>query len=282
MPHSVEELSRFHAEALLRWYVEMGVDVALDDAQQDRYAVSVVSAQQESSSALLPHEGDEENRVAAPAPRVLPASPPALATALPDQNAQTAAALAGNAQTLEELRQALQGFEGCALKRTAQQLVFSDGTPGSRVMLIGEAPGRDEDREGKPFVGRAGQLLTRMLNAIGLERGNVYIANVVPWRPPGNRTPTAQEVATCLPFILRQIALADPEYIVLLGGSAASALTGTREGVTKTRGRWFDIQVGSKTYPALVTLHPAYLLRSPIQKKLVWQDLRMLAARLKS
>jgi uracil-DNA glycosylase len=174
-------------------------------------------------------------------------------------------------------------FDGCALKRTATQLVFADGLPGSRIMLIGEAPGEGEDRIGRPFVGRAGRLLDRMLGAIGLDRQKVYIANVVPWRPPGNRTPTLQETQICLPFIERQIDLADPEYLVCLGGSAARALLGINGGIMRARGSWFPYprQTG-RDIQALAILHPAFLLRQPAHKRFAWADMRALARMLET
>jgi len=158
------------------------------------------------------------------------------------------------------------------LKRTATQLVFADGNPKSRVMFVGEAPGSDEDIQGLPFVGRSGKLLDLMMAAIGLDRKNVYIANIVPWRPPGNRTPTAQEIAMCLPFTLRQIELADPEILVCLGNPSTQTLLSLKEGITKTRGRWFKFHTGSREIRALPTLHPSYLLRSPLAKQLAWRD----------
>jgi DNA polymerase len=179
---------------------------------------------------------------------------------------------ARSAASLDALREILQGFEGCALRMTARQLVFADGNPQARVMLVGEAPGREEDLEGLPFVGRSGKLLDRMLAAIGLDRRSAYIANIIPWRPPGNRTPTPQESAICLPFILRQIELADPDVLVCLGGPAAAALLGVKEGILRARGRWLPYQTGSREIRAIATLHPAYLLRQPLQKRLAWRD----------
>ena len=181
---------------------------------------------------------------------------------------------------LETLRSVMADFDGCALKRTATQLVFADGVPGSRVMFVGEAPGGDEDRIGRPFVGRAGQLLDRMLNSIGLDRQTVYIANVVPWRPPGNRTPTPQETQICLPFIERQIELANPEFLVCLGASAARTLLGVEGGIMRARGSWFAYprQVG-REIRALAMLHPAFLLRQPAHKRFAWADMRALAQR---
>ena len=159
-----------------------------------------------------------------------------------------------------------------ALKATAKQVVFADGNPESRVIFVGEAPGRDEDIEGLPFVGRSGKLLDRMLGAIGLDRRSVYIANIVPWRPPGNRTPTPQESAICLPFTLRQIELVDPDVLVCMGGPSSQTLLGAREGILKTRGRWLTYHTGTREIRAIATLHTAYLLRQPLQKRLAWRD----------
>lgn len=179
---------------------------------------------------------------------------------------------AATAASLDELRAILDRFEGCALRATASRLVFADGNPEGRVMLVGEAPGRDEDIQGLPFVGRSGKLLDLMLAAIGLDRNSVYIANIIPWRPPGNRTPTPQESQICLPFIRRQIELADPDVLVFLGGPSAQALLGVKEGITRIRGRWFSYQTGTRDIRAIPTFHPAFLLRSPLQKRLAWRD----------
>jgi DNA polymerase len=183
-----------------------------------------------------------------------------------------ARAAAKSAATLKELRAILDRFEGCALRATAKQLVFADGNPQSRVMFVGEAPGRDEDIEGLPFVGVSGKLLDRMLAAIGLDRRSVYIANIVPWRPPGNRTPTPQEAAICLPFTLRQIELVNPDVLVCLGGPSAQTLLRFKEGIRKMRGRWFPFHTGTREIRALATFHPAYLLRTPLEKRLAWRD----------
>ena len=202
-----------------------------------------------------------------PAPRAAAKAPLA-----PDAAVMAAREAAREASSLDELRAILDGFDGCALKVTASRLVFADGVPTAKLMLVGEAPGAEEDRQGKPFVGRAGQLLDRMLAAIGLDRTKVYIANIVPWRPPGNRTPTPQESAICLPFITRQIELVDPAVLVFLGGFAASSLIGTKDGILKTRGRWLSYAAGHRDIRAMATLHPAYLLRQPLQKRLAWRD----------
>jgi DNA polymerase len=190
--------------------------------------------------------------------------------------AESARLHAREARSLAELEAMVAAFEGCALKRTAKQLVFADGNPEADIMLVGEAPGGEEDRAGKPFVGRAGQLLDRMLASIGLDRSRVYIANVVPWRPPGNRTPTPQEVAICLPFTLRQIELCGPRFLVTLGAPATQTLLGLKEGIKRVRGRWVDYPGLARPVRALPMLHPAYLLRQPIDKRLAWRDLRAL------
>ncbi len=251
------------AAQLLRWYADMGVDLALDDEPHDRLA---------EAAALTPGTA----RVAAPPV----AAPVAAPVATPGDAAQAARSLARSAETLDDLRGLLERFDGCALKTTAKSLVFADGNPQGRVMLVGEAPGADEDRSGVPFVGRSGQLLDRMLAAIGLDRGKVYIANVIPWRPPGNRTPTPQEAAVCQPFIERQVQLADPDILVCLGGPAAQSLLGIREGILKSRGRWTTYDTGTRTIRAIATLHPAYLLRQPLQKRLAWRDFKAIRAAL--
>ena len=247
------------AEAL-RWWVEAGVDMALDEAPHDRFA-----------------ERPAPQIKAAP---VAPTPAPARiehAAAAPDDARRSATSIAAGAQNLDELRALLEKFDGCGLKATATRLVFSDGAPDARIMLVGEGPGGDEDRIGRPFVGRAGQLLDRMLAAIELDRTKVYIANVVPWRPPGNRTPTPQETTICLPFIRRQIELVAPKLLVCLGGSAAQTLLGMKEGITRMRGQWYDYAMGGAVIKALPMLHPAYLLRQPAQKRAAWRDLRTLA-----
>ncbi|HMN70947.1 MAG TPA: uracil-DNA glycosylase [Rhodoblastus sp.] len=190
--------------------------------------------------------------------------------------AASAAQRAAAARDLDELRAALDAFDGCALKTTATQLVFEDGARKTRVHLVGEAPGAEEDREGRPFVGRAGQLLDKMLASIGLDRTQVYISNVVPWRPPGNRTPSPLEVAACLPFTRRQIELVGADFLICLGAPSMQALLEIKAGILKTRGRWMTYDGGGRSVPAMAMLHPAYLLRQPLQKRLAWRDLRAL------
>lgn len=257
--------------ALLAFYLEAGVDAVIDEQPANR----LVNAHNPATAADLkqPATTSESPPVPprpaprTPAPRTALAAPPA-----PDAAVMAAREAARRAQSLDALREMLERFDGCALKATATRLVFADGNPGARVMFVGEAPGREEDLEGRPFVGRSGKLLDRMMAAIGLDRRSVYIANIVPWRPPGNRTPTPQEAAICLPFTQRQIELADPDVLVCLGGPAAAALLGVRDGVLKARGRWFTYHTGTREIRAIATLHPAYLLRQPIYKRLAWRD----------
>jgi uracil-DNA glycosylase family 4 len=258
---------RAEQEAALRWLVEMGADEAIGAAPVDRFAPPPATP-------------------APPPPTRSPAPPVQASTALgrPAASAQTAAAIAQAATTLDELREALARFEGCPLKATATNLVFADGNPKGRVMLVGEAPGADEDRLGKPFVGVSGQLLDRMLACIGLDRTNVYITNILPWRPPGNRSPTAAEIAVCLPFVERQIELVAPDLLVLLGGTAAKTLLATADGIVKMRGKWRSYALPGLPGPvdAIATYHPAYLLRSPAQKRDSWRDLLMIKNKLKN
>jgi DNA polymerase len=214
----------------------------------------------------------------APPHRVLARDPdhgrraPPSSPASPDAAVTAARAAARSAASLDELRAILDRFDGCALRTTATRLVFAAGNPQARVMFVGEAPGREEDREGLPFVGRSGKLLDRMMAAIGLDRSSAYIANIIPWRPPGNRTPTPQESAICLPFTLRQIELVDPDVLVCLGLPSAQTLLNIKEGILKARGRWHKYHTGTRDIRAIATLHPAFLLRQPLQKRLAWRD----------
>ncbi|MEO1190552.1 MAG: uracil-DNA glycosylase [Pseudomonadota bacterium] len=238
--------------AALDWQLAMGADEALEEVARDRFAAPPAAS--------------------VPPQRKPVAAPPPLAG--PSEMQATARGLAEAATSLEALQQALETFDGCELKKTANSLVFADGNPDSRIMLIGEAPGRDEDRQGKPFVGVSGQLLDLMLAAIGLDRQSAYITNILFWRPPGNRTPTPAEIAVCLPFVERHIALVQPTHLLLLGGLSAKTLMARKEGITRLRGQWSDLQFAGLAAPllALATLHPAYLLRQPAQKRLAWRD----------
>ena len=254
----------------LDFHVEAGVDAALDETPHDRFVEAERAP--EPAHARPAARPDPAPSRAAPEPRRFGQA----ATAPPEEAAGDARERAQSVKTLDELQALLAAFDGCALKVSAKTLVFADGNPAARVMLVGEMPGADEDRVGKPFMGRSGMLLDRMLAAIGLDRDGVYIANLVPWRPPGNRNPTPQEIAICKPFIERQIELADPDILVCLGGPATQTLLATKDGVLRARGRWFPYQTGRREIRALATLHPAYLLRQPLQKRLAWRDLRAL------
>jgi DNA polymerase len=254
-------------EQLLAFYLEAGVDCALTEEPVNRLS--------DPGSSPAPRE------TVLPEPvRTTPAAIPAArseAALAPEAAILSAREAARTAPTLEELRALLESFEGCALKSTATRLVFADGNPQARIMFVGEAPGREEDIEGLPFVGRSGKLLDRMIGAIGLDRSSAYIANVIPWRPPGNRTPTPQETQICLPFIQRQIELVNPDVLVTLGNPSTQTLLSTREGIMKTRGKWFEYDTGTRVIRAIATFHPAYLLRSPSYKRMAWQDLRSIA-----
>ena len=289
-------------EALLDFYVSAGADAWLESGPVDAFALTArppVARHPQSGQDQSAQDHGTQNRAArhdavpaslraaqtgpggGPAQehaRPVAQPPAALTTAsgavLPGDEAVVAArAAARTAATLEELRETLARFEGCNLRLTAKSLVFADGPANAPLMFVGEAPGRDEDLRGMPFVGRSGQLLDRMIEAIGLTRGDVYITNVVPWRPPGNRTPSPQETEICKPFVLRQIELVRPRVLVFLGGASAKALTGAQEGILRLRGRWTQMPLGDDgAIKAVATLHPAYLLRNPVQKRLAWRD----------
>ncbi|MDX8481186.1 uracil-DNA glycosylase family protein [Mesorhizobium sp. VK24D] len=289
---------------LLAFYASAGVDEALEDAPINRFAevrpkqaerAPVPAApvrESRSDRRPPPQSGPESSK----APETSAASFSLDASKIPDAPARPATAavpdegqvllarqLAASASTLEELRQHMAAFDGCNLKFTAKNLVFADGNPNAELMLVGEAPGRDEDLEGLPFVGRSGRLLDRMLAAIGRDRNSAYIANVIPWRPPGNRTPTPHETEICRPFIERQIELVNPKVLINLGGPSAKTLLNTTEGILRLRGNWRVHTTASGTaIPAMPTLHPAYLLRTPAHKKLAWRDFLEVKARLRA
>lgn len=275
---------------LLHFYAEAGVDEALEEVPKDRFAESARPAapQPQQSS---PGGG---SRTAAPPPATSKARPPAPSTssstgrqsqppaAVPD-DAQAARAreLARQAGSLEELRAILADFDGCNLKQTAKNLVFADGNPEADVMFVGEAPGRDEDLEGLPFVGRSGRLLDRMLAAIGRDRTSAYISNVIPWRPPGNRDPSPLETEICRPFIERHIELMNPKVLVTLGNPSTKLLLATTTGIMRMRGKWATHTTPNGTaIDTMPSLHPAYLLRNPAHKKLAWRDFLAVKARL--
>jgi len=258
-----KDMTPAEAARALNWLIEMGADEVAGENPVNRFGSAA-----KAEAALEPPPRPE------PAPR--PVAAPAAAGLVVSHDAQ---AMASTCNTLADIAAALSRFDACPLKKTATQLCYCDGNPEAHVMLIGEAPGRDEDVQGKPFVGRSGQLLDKMLAAIGLSRGSedpaasVFITNVIFWRPPGNRTPTEQETAMCLPFLKRTIELQQPKAIVCLGATPTQRLTGRTDGILKLRGKWFEIEAGGRQVPLLATLHPAYLLRQPAQKRLAWRDL---------
>lgn len=288
---------------LLAFYASTGVDEALEDAPINRFAEAKPRQAERVPAPAAPvresrlqerqSPGPDANRTPerqASSPGLdascipdAPARPMAATAAVPDEGqVLLARQLAASASSLDELRQHMATFDGCNLKFTAKNLVFADGNPNAALMLVGEAPGRDEDLEGLPFVGRSGRLLDRMLAAIGLDRTSAYIANVIPWRPPGNRTPTPHETEICRPFIERQIELVNPNVLVNLGGPSAKTLLNTTEGILRLRGNWRVHTTASGTaIPAMPTLHPAYLLRTPAHKKLAWRDFLEVKAKLR-
>jgi uracil-DNA glycosylase family 4 len=253
------------ARDLLAFYAEAGVDAVLGDTPVDRFAEPGSPPAAEPRGDRAPQA--ERQRATPPLPSAAVSAPPP-----PEEAIMAARAAATSAATLEQLRAILETFEGCGLRQTAKRLVFADGHPQARVMFVGEAPGYDEDMQGLPFVGRSGQLLDKMLAAIGLDRTMAYITNIIPWRPPGNRDPSLHETSICLPFIQRQIELVAPEVLVCLGKPSTAALLGVSDGIRKTRGRWFSYKHGTGEIRAIATFHPAYLLRSPLEKRLAWRD----------
>ncbi len=253
--------------SLLRWYQAMGVDVAVGEVARDRFAESAAPPTRTLKPKPTPTQAEPARTSAASAAPTLTA---------PDLD--EVEKLVQACGTMEALRAAYDAYDGCPLKPRATQLVFADGNPEADIMLIGEAPGHDEDLQGKPFVGRAGQLLDRMLGAIGLDREKVFIVNTVAWRPPGNRNPSPAEIESCRPFLNRQVQLAAPKLIVSLGLVATQTLFAEKISITRTRGQWRDVSFGGFAAPVLPTLHPAFLLRQPRQKREAWQDLLTLKA----
>lgn len=256
--------------ALLRWYVDHGLDETIGEEAVDRFALPPPAAVQ------VP--GAPPSNAIAPTPIRSPTPPPAVRAPVPLESPQLvedARELARRCATIAELEEAVRAFEGCALKRTAKNTVFADGVAGAPLMIVGEAPGADEDRLGKPFVGVSGQLLDRMFAALGMSRArDLYITNILFWRPPGNRTPTLAEQAVCLAFTRRHIELARPKLVVLAGGTSAKAMLDTTEGIMRLRGKWATLKLDDGTeMPAMPTFHPAYLLRTPASKRQSWLDL---------
>ncbi|EJF92869.1 uracil-DNA glycosylase [Bartonella taylorii] len=262
-------------EELLNFYKESGVDAVLTDSPVDHFNQSASLEKKSIQTINISHNQQISPTIKSPnnplpTPNIIQGEPSAIESAK-------------SVNTLDELKSALLAFNGCSLKLTAKNTCFSDGTAGSPLMLIGEAPGREEDIQGIPFVGKAGRLLNKILASIGLTRNNVYITNTIPWRPPGNRTPTPREVALCRPFIERQIHLAKPRILIALGGVATQFLTGAQNGIIRSRGKWLTYEGEDNIkIPVMPTFHPAYLLRTPSQKKLTWIDFLEVKKRLDS
>lgn len=294
MEQSADSLSMEDALAALHWLVEAGADESIADIATDWTQASgdfglAPAAKPQTADAprrpiddRLPDAVRKQQQQNQKRQQLRAAPTQASHTAGPTEElVQAAKTLAANADSLDALREAVDGFDQCPLKSTANQLVFCDGNPAAKIMLIGEAPGRDEDREGRPFVGPSGQLLDRMIGAIGLDRTSVYIGNCLPWRPPGNRKPTDAEIAMCQPFIERQIALAAPDIIVLVGATPTKTLLGTTDIITRLRGQWHDYTTqDGHTIPALPILHPAFLLRTPARKREAWLDMLALKSKI--
>jgi uracil-DNA glycosylase len=290
MPAAPDDLTALLT--MLSWQVSAGADEAIEEQPLDRYKASLAFPAAKSAPAQLSEAPLAQVQPAAlvkpaspPPAAARPAAKPATTTPAPLPKGAAAASareLANAAKSLDELVEALAAFDGCALKKTATNLVFGDGNPQARVMFVGEAPGADEDRAGKPFVGVSGQLLDRMVSWIGLDRTRFYITNIIYWRPPGNRTPTSDEVAACQPFIARHIELVNPAVLITVGGPSTEALLRRGEGISRAHGRWFDYQTpGLATpIPAMPMFHPAFLLRSAGQKRGAWRDLLMLEQKL--
>lgn len=272
-----------NALAALSWLVDAGADEAVLDEPVNRLvartpaaAASPSVAAREPVRSLAP--SSFEKTFSRPMPQAEKKSAPTVES----DSVGSAMEIVARCNSLAELKAAMESFDGCALKKSATNTVFADGTLAHRIMLIGEAPGRDEDKQGLPFVGRAGQLLDKMLASIGLDRKtNAYITNVINWRPPDNRDPTPEEVAICRPFLRRHIELVNPGIIILLGAVSARHVLGLSDGIMRLRGHWKEYFVGGQMVPVMPTLHPAYLLRRPIDKKLAWRDLQAIQDRIK-
>ncbi len=265
---------------VLEWYLEAGVDEAVAEIPRDRFAEPETAPAPAQETPAAPPAAAGATPPPQP-PRAAPATP---ATPAGEAAVSEAHRSARDAGSVEDLRSILAAFDGCPLKKTATNLVFGDGNPDASVIFIGEAPGAEEDRQGVPFVGPSGQLLDQMLASIGLDRTKVFISNTVFWRPPGNRNPTTGEMAVCMPFVERLIELVDPVLVVAVGGPAANSLLAQNASVGRLRGRWFPYSSPGLARPieATAIYHPAYLLRSPAQKRAAWQDMLELRRKIRS
>ena len=280
------------SHVVLQWHIDMGCDECVADEPINRFEASAQAASMatamEAARAPTPETptAARQNPGSAAVAQSMPAASRGTKTSAAEVDSQlqisNAQHLAENAKTIEELRAAIEGFEGCALKKTATNLVLSDGPVDARLMLVGEAPGAEEDRQGVPFVGPSGQLLNAMLDSIGVSREQVLISNSVFWRPPGNRTPTTQETVVCRPFIERLIEIVHPDVLVCIGAPSVHNLLGQTQGISRLRGKWYTFQTPQMSAPinATALFHPAYLLRTPIKKRDAWHDLLMIKHKL--
>jgi DNA polymerase len=266
----IEQQSFSHQE-ILEFFLDSGIDCALAETPQDRFAETKQAAEKAKLNKAQKPELKRPN--ANPSKAQPKPIAPQVASVPNEETIKRACGVAREAQTLEDLNEAVINFEGCNLKSTAKHTILGEGNPEAEVMLICDAPGRDEDLSGKPFVGDAGILLDRMLASIGLSREAIYIGHIIPWRPPGNRAPTPFENTLCLPFIERQIKLIKPKHIVLIGASAAKTMLNSNDSIVRLRGKWKSLQISDENYPCISMFHPQYLLRQPMQKKLAWKDL---------
>lgn len=285
---TIEEMNKEALLQALSWQVETGCADALIDNPKDsdawRVTMAELAAQMNTASMpnpmpdQMPAPEQQTAQIGAQAPVKASASAMPQASPIENPNKETIDDM-GAITTIDDLKQALADFDKCELKRTASNLVFCDGNAQAKIMIIGEAPGKDEDRMGVPFVGSAGQLLDQMLASVGLDRQSVYITNIMPWRPPGNRTPTEEEVEMMRPFVEKHVQLVAPDVILALGGTSAKMLLQTQDGIMKLRGKFFDYRLtghADVTVPLLPCLHPGYLLRAPHHKNFVFKDLLLL------
>ncbi len=280
---------------VLKWYLDAGVDEAMGEQPLDRYALRKDAQAQraEAAQAMLKEAQSAHDQSSAPSSTPVLTSPSGRAGSVPvpvrpadavdvQKALKEAVERAGAAKNLDELRTALENFDGCGLKKNAMNLVFGDGNPQARIVLIGEAPGADEDRQGVPFVGASGQLLDKMLASIGLDRSNVFLSNTVFWRPPGNRSPNAGEISVCLPFVERLIEIIDPFVLISVGGPATHSLLTQQGSISRLRGRWFTYETPRMSHPiaARAIYHPLHLLGTPAHKRQTWLDLIAIKAKL--
>jgi len=278
-----------HPQDILAWHLNAGVDEAMGEQPLDRYALALEAAEKRAAQTEELLKTAEAERAQQPAStsnrssgRAAPTPVRPAEGGVSEDAVKKAVELAGQAKTLDDLRTALEGFDGCPLKKTAMNLVFGTGSPDARVMVIGDVPGEDEDRQGVPFVGPGGQLLDKMLASIGLERADVFTSNTVFWRPPGKRSANPGEIAVCLPFVERMVEIVSPQVLVTLGEAATHSLLGQQGNLSRLRSKWFTYENPRMSHPiaACALYHPSFLLTSPGMKRQAWQDLLAIQAKL--